>query len=88
MVVQLQEHPTSLDSTLELLLQIHERQILRDGVSESQFNHFMNIELDKTIKAWEFLGKDAHYKPPELKLKPKFIVITAHENHHTKFFSE
>ncbi|RZC62208.1 hypothetical protein C5167_023976 [Papaver somniferum] len=61
---------------------------LRDGVSESQFNHFLNIELDKTIKAWEFLDKDAGYKPPELKLKPKFIVITAQENRHTKFFSE
>ncbi|RZC74521.1 hypothetical protein C5167_049989 [Papaver somniferum] len=60
----------------------------RDGVSQSQCNHFLNIELDKTIKAWEFLDKDVRYKPPELKLKPNFIVITAQENHHTKFFSE
>ncbi|WCJ28670.1 Argonaute family protein [Euphorbia peplus] len=51
--------------------------IFRDGVSESQFNQVLNIELDQIIKACEFLDKS---------WSPKFTVIVAQKNHHTKFF--
>ncbi|XP_068658770.1 protein argonaute 4B-like [Aristolochia californica] len=51
--------------------------IFRDGVSESQFNQVLNIELDQIIQACEFL--DATWSP-------KFTVIIAQKNHHTKFF--
>ncbi|KAK8939676.1 Protein argonaute 16 [Platanthera guangdongensis] len=51
--------------------------IFRDGVCESQFIHVLNIELDQVIKAFQRLG--------EANL-PKFTVIVAQKNHHTKLF--
>ncbi|KAL9275439.1 argonaute 4B-like protein [Drosera capensis] len=51
--------------------------IFRDGVSESQFNQVLNIELDQIIEACKFLDE---------KWNPKFSVIVAQKNHHTKFF--
>ncbi|XP_052203898.1 protein argonaute 4-like [Diospyros lotus] len=51
--------------------------IFRDGVSESQFNQVLNIELDQVIEACKFLDE---------KWNPKFVVIIAQKNHHTKFF--
>ncbi|GAA0158071.1 translation initiation factor [Lithospermum erythrorhizon] len=51
--------------------------IFRDGVSESQFNQVLNKELDQIIEACKFLDE---------KWSPKFLVIVAQKNHHTKFF--
>ncbi|KAF7831507.1 protein argonaute 4-like [Senna tora] len=51
--------------------------IFRDGVSESQFNQVLNIELDQIIEACKFLDEQ---------WCPKFVVIVAQKNHHTKFF--
>nr|XP_043629700.1 protein argonaute 4-like [Erigeron canadensis] len=51
--------------------------IFRDGVSESQFSQVLNIELDQIIEACKFLDD---------KWSPKFLVIIAQKNHHTKFF--
>ncbi|KAJ0467239.1 hypothetical protein HanIR_Chr14g0683151 [Helianthus annuus] len=51
--------------------------IFRDGVSESQFNQVLNIELDQIIEACKFLDEN---------WCPKFLVIIAQKNHHTKFF--
>lgn len=51
--------------------------IFRDGVSESQFNQVLNVELDQIIEACKFLDE---------KWSPKFVVIVAQKNHHTKFF--
>ncbi|CAD5332317.1 unnamed protein product [Arabidopsis thaliana] len=51
--------------------------IFRDGVSESQFNQVLNIELDQMMQACKFLDDTWH---------PKFTVIVAQKNHHTKFF--
>ncbi|KAF8395625.1 hypothetical protein HHK36_019576 [Tetracentron sinense] len=51
--------------------------IFRDGVSESQFNQVLNIELDQIIEACKFLDE---------KWCPRFLVIVAQKNHHTKFF--
>ncbi|VVB16953.1 unnamed protein product [Arabis nemorensis] len=51
--------------------------IFRDGVSESQFNQVLNIELDKMMQACKFYDE---------KWDPKFTVIIAQKNHHTKFF--
>ncbi|XP_019158172.1 PREDICTED: protein argonaute 4-like [Ipomoea nil] len=51
--------------------------IFRDGVSESQFNQVLNIELDQIIEACKFLEEG---------WSPKFTVIVAQKNHHTKFF--
>ncbi|CAI9277601.1 unnamed protein product [Lactuca saligna] len=53
--------------------------IFRDGVSESQFNQVLNIELDQIIEACKFLDD---------KWNPKFLVIIAQKNHHTKFFQQ
>ncbi|KAF9605295.1 hypothetical protein IFM89_015911, partial [Coptis chinensis] len=53
--------------------------IFRDGVSESQFNQVLNIELDQIIEACKFLDE---------KWCPKFTVIVAQKNHHTKFFQK
>ncbi|KAJ0238727.1 Protein argonaute 9 [Hirschfeldia incana] len=53
--------------------------IFRDGVSESQFNQVLNIELDQMMQACKFLDE---------KWNPKFTVIIAQKNHHTKFFQE
>ncbi|XP_071686025.1 protein argonaute 4-like isoform X2 [Rutidosis leptorrhynchoides] len=51
--------------------------IFRDGVSESQFSQVLNIELDQIIEACKFLDEN---------WCPKFLVIIAQKNHHTKFF--
>ncbi|QCD79300.1 argonaute [Vigna unguiculata] len=51
--------------------------IFRDGVSESQFNQVLNIELDRIIEACKFLDEN---------WEPKFTVIVAQKNHHTRFF--
>ncbi|KAF6151925.1 hypothetical protein GIB67_010499 [Kingdonia uniflora] len=51
--------------------------IFRDGVSESQFSQVLNIELDQIIEACKFLDD---------KWSPKFTVIIAQKNHHTRFF--
>ncbi|XP_008778689.1 protein argonaute 4B-like [Phoenix dactylifera] len=51
--------------------------IFRDGVSEPQFNQVLNIELDQIIKACKFLDEQ---------WSPKFTVIIAQKNHHTRFF--
>ncbi|KAI9176883.1 hypothetical protein LWI28_008243 [Acer negundo] len=51
--------------------------IFRDGVSESQFNQVLNIELEQIVKAYQHLGEADI---------PKFTVIVAQKNHHTKIF--
>ncbi|KAI3723141.1 hypothetical protein L2E82_34527 [Cichorium intybus] len=51
--------------------------IFRDGVSESQFNQVLNIELNQIIEACKFLDEQ---------WDPKFLVIVAQKTHHTKFF--
>ncbi|XP_015881205.3 protein argonaute 16 [Ziziphus jujuba] len=51
--------------------------VFRDGVSESQFNQVLNVELDQIIKAYMHLGEADI---------PKFTVIIAQKNHHTKLF--
>ncbi|KAL6009684.1 hypothetical protein ACLOJK_000113 [Asimina triloba] len=51
--------------------------IFRDGVSESQFTQVLNIELDQIIQACKFLDDS---------WSPRFTVIVAQKNHHTKFF--
>ncbi|KAH7576684.1 hypothetical protein JRO89_XS01G0130800 [Xanthoceras sorbifolium] len=53
--------------------------VFRDGVSESQFNQVLNIELDQIVKliAYQHLGEAD---------VPKFTVIVAQKNHHTKLF--
>ncbi|XVF46380.1 hypothetical protein PTKIN_Ptkin03bG0022300 [Pterospermum kingtungense] len=53
--------------------------IFRDGVSESQFNQVLNIELDQIMEACKFLDEAWN---------PKFVVIVAQKNHHTKFFQQ
>ncbi|KAK4492821.1 hypothetical protein RD792_000146 [Penstemon davidsonii] len=51
--------------------------VFRDGVSESQFAQVMNIEFDQMIKTLRHLG--------ETNL-PKFTIIVAQKNNHTKLF--
>ncbi|OMO91480.1 Argonaute/Dicer protein, PAZ [Corchorus olitorius] len=51
--------------------------IFRDGVSESQFNQVLEVELQQIIEACKFLEDDWN---------PKFLVIVAQKNHHTRFF--
>ncbi|KAL6535929.1 Protein argonaute 16 [Orobanche hederae] len=51
--------------------------IFRDGVSESQFAQVLNIELDQIIKAYQHLGESDI---------PKFTMIVAQKNHHTRLF--
>ncbi|KAH7846364.1 hypothetical protein Vadar_013047 [Vaccinium darrowii] len=51
--------------------------VFRDGVSESQFNQVLNTELDQMLKAYQHLGADKD---------PKFTLIVAQKNHHTKLF--
>ncbi|TVU22650.1 hypothetical protein EJB05_32364, partial [Eragrostis curvula] len=49
----------------------------RDGVSEGQFTQVLNIELAQIIEACKSI-KDTWL--------PKFTVIVAQKNHHTRFF--
>lgn len=51
--------------------------VFRDGVSESQFSQLLNLELDQMIKAYNHLGEGCN---------PKFTLIVAQKNHHTKLF--
>ncbi|KAM7279438.1 hypothetical protein ACFE04_006572 [Oxalis oulophora] len=51
--------------------------LYKDGVSESQFTQVLNIELGQIIEACKFLDENWN---------PKFLVIIAQKNHHTKFF--
>ncbi|KAL3652627.1 Protein argonaute 16 [Castilleja foliolosa] len=51
--------------------------IFRDGVSESQFAQVLNIELNQIIKAYQHLGETDF---------PKFTVVVAQKNHHTRLF--
>lgn len=51
--------------------------IFRDGVSESQFSQVLNVELNQIIKAYQTMGRGD---------LPKFTVIIAQKNHHTKLF--
>ncbi|XP_058725902.1 protein argonaute 4A-like [Vicia villosa] len=51
--------------------------IFRDGVSESQFNQILNFELDEIIKACKHFDES---------WCPKFTLIVAQKNHHTRFF--
>ncbi|PKA50645.1 Protein argonaute 16 [Apostasia shenzhenica] len=51
--------------------------IFRDGVSESQFNQVLNIELDQVTKAFQHLGEGP---------LPKITIVIAQKNHHTKLF--
>ncbi|KAK6919302.1 Argonaute, linker 1 domain [Dillenia turbinata] len=51
--------------------------IFRDGVGESQFNKVLNYELEQIIQVYR------HLKETNL---PKFTVIVAQKNHHTKLF--
>ncbi|KAL0285825.1 UNVERIFIED_CONTAM: protein argonaute 4A [Sesamum angustifolium] len=51
--------------------------IFRDGVSESQFTQVLNIELEQIMEACKLLDESWH---------PKFMLVVAQKNHHTKFF--
>ncbi|PIA49690.1 hypothetical protein AQUCO_01300448v1 [Aquilegia coerulea] len=51
--------------------------IFRDGVSDSQFDQVLNFELEQIIKACKLLDEAWN---------PKFMVIVAQKNHHTRFF--
>lgn len=51
--------------------------IFRDGVSESQFSQVLNVEHNQIIKAYQSMGQGD---------LPKFTVIIAQKNHHTKLF--
>ncbi|KAK6928957.1 Protein argonaute, N-terminal, partial [Dillenia turbinata] len=51
--------------------------IFRDGVSESQFNQVLNLELDSIMEACKFLDETWF---------PKFTLIIAQKRHHTTFF--
>ncbi|CAJ1978435.1 unnamed protein product [Sphenostylis stenocarpa] len=51
--------------------------IFRDGVSESQFKQVLTVELNQIIKAYQRLGEGN---------VPKFTVIVAQKNHHTRLF--
>ncbi|XP_047058374.1 protein argonaute 4A-like [Lolium rigidum] len=56
--------------------------IFRDGVSECQFNMVLTDELTKITEACKFFGSK-HFGG---KWFPKFTVIIAQKNHHTRFF--
>ncbi|TQE00109.1 hypothetical protein C1H46_014286 [Malus baccata] len=66
-----------IDSLYKRVSDTEDDGIMRDGVSESQFNQVLNIELDQIIEACKFLDEN---------WSPKFVVIIAQKNHHTKFF--
>ncbi|XP_006594374.1 protein argonaute 6 isoform X7 [Glycine soja] len=51
--------------------------VFRDGVSESQFEQVLTIELNQIIKAYQHLG--------EVNV-PQFTVIVAQKKHHIKLF--
>ncbi|KAH9303923.1 hypothetical protein KI387_008327, partial [Taxus chinensis] len=51
--------------------------IFRDGVSESQFDQVLNVELQSILKACDHIEHD---------YRPKVTLIIAQKNHHTKLF--
>lgn len=51
--------------------------IFRDGVSESQFDQVLNVELQAILKACNHI---------ETGYRPKVTLIVAQKNHHTKLF--
>ncbi|RLM91552.1 protein argonaute 4B [Panicum miliaceum] len=53
--------------------------IFRDGVSVGQFTQVLSIELPQIIEACKFLQDN---------WSPKFMVIVAQKNHHTRFFRD
>nr|GEV54424.1 hypothetical protein [Tanacetum cinerariifolium] len=53
--------------------------IFRDGVSESQFNKVLNIELEQIMQACKFLDET---------WDPKFMLILAQKTQHPKFFQQ
>ncbi|CAD6231961.1 unnamed protein product [Miscanthus lutarioriparius] len=57
---------------------------LWDGVSEGQFNQVLNIELAQIIEACKFIKKNKN----DNTCLPKFTVIVAQKNHHTRLFRD
>uniref|UniRef100_A0A803LTC3 Argonaute 4 n=1 Tax=Chenopodium quinoa TaxID=63459 RepID=A0A803LTC3_CHEQI len=53
--------------------------IFRDGVSESQFKQVLYIEFEQILQACKALDES---------WSPKFTIIIAQKNHHTKFFQQ
>ncbi|KAK3138919.1 hypothetical protein QOZ80_5AG0375190 [Eleusine coracana subsp. coracana] len=51
--------------------------LIRDGVSEGQFNQVLNIELAQIVEACKFLDETWF---------PNITVIVAQKNRHTRFF--
>ncbi|GER56743.1 argonaute family protein [Striga asiatica] len=51
--------------------------IFRNGLSTSQFDQMLEVEMGQIFKACDFL---------EEKWRPKFTVIVSQRHHHTKFF--
>ncbi|CAJ1961004.1 unnamed protein product [Sphenostylis stenocarpa] len=82
------DHPSEDKGIIrELLLEFFESSksikpqqiiIFRDGVSESQFKRVLNDELNQIIQACKLLDGD---------WDPKFTLIIAQKNHHTRFFN-
>uniref|UniRef100_A0A453SZ10 Piwi domain-containing protein n=1 Tax=Aegilops tauschii subsp. strangulata TaxID=200361 RepID=A0A453SZ10_AEGTS len=56
--------------------------LIKDGVSESQFNQALNEELAQIMEACKFFG-GKHFNGNWF---PKFTLIVAQMNHHTRFF--
>ncbi|KAK8591931.1 hypothetical protein V6N13_062525 [Hibiscus sabdariffa] len=56
--------------------------VFRDGVSESQFNQVLNIELEQIIKNFSMLSDSAK----AWLRTSSVLVIVAQKNHHTKLF--
>ncbi|KAF2292335.1 hypothetical protein GH714_020184 [Hevea brasiliensis] len=55
--------------------------VFRNGVAESQFSKVLNVEVEQILKAYQDLFKS------EVDV-PKFIVIVAQKDHHTKLFQD
>ncbi|PIN27026.1 hypothetical protein CDL12_00192 [Handroanthus impetiginosus] len=51
--------------------------IFRNGLSASQFNQMLRVEMDQILKACYFLEEN---------WRPKFTVIVSQRQHHTKLF--
>ncbi|KAK8957284.1 Protein argonaute 4A [Platanthera zijinensis] len=72
----------SQSSRVEMIDALY-KPLIRDGVSESQFNQVLNIELDQIIEACKFCNGNPGKWP-----RPKFTVIIAQKNHYTRFFHD